>query len=160
MKNHVRGAWILAIALFFSTVGCASKSLEVGKVDTNINGAGSVAPTIAPADPQNRSVDAEKSPEEIVGGERDVYGCLGPAGYNWDEEIGACIRSWELKDASVRKAAKIAVQRIGQANGLTVLACEAQNCTGCFKVTLTKGDEQMTVDLVDWVVPRSTPQPE
>ena len=28
----------------------------------------------------------------VIGGERDEHGCLGPAGYTWNEEIGACIR--------------------------------------------------------------------
>ncbi|MCK4884344.1 MAG: hypothetical protein KAS30_05710, partial [Candidatus Diapherotrites archaeon] len=42
-----------------------------------------------------------------IGGERDEYGCLGPAGYGWNEETSACIRGWELTE-NQRKAARIA----------------------------------------------------
>lgn len=31
-----------------------------------------------------------------VGGERDQYGCLIPAGYQWCPAIEECVRSWEL----------------------------------------------------------------
>ncbi|GAG23697.1 unnamed protein product, partial [marine sediment metagenome] len=36
--------------------------------------------------------------EQPIGGERDEHGCLGPAGYTWDENVGACLRDWELND--------------------------------------------------------------
>ena len=45
-------------------------------------------------------------PKKLIGGETDDHGCLGPAGYTWDEDVGACIRDWELtevqKDAAKR----------------------------------------------------------
>jgi hypothetical protein len=31
---------------------------------------------------------------QIIGGERDVYGCLGPAGYSWDEAEMRCVKNW------------------------------------------------------------------
>jgi hypothetical protein len=33
--------------------------------------------------------------EELIGGERDKHGCLGPAGYSWCEEKKKCLRVWE-----------------------------------------------------------------
>jgi len=44
----------------------------------------------------------------LIGGDRDEHGCLGAAGYRFNEEIGACIRDWEL-DEDQGRAAKIAV---------------------------------------------------
>jgi len=34
-----------------------------------------------------------------VGGERDRYGCLGAAGYRWNESELACVREWEVGEA-------------------------------------------------------------
>jgi len=31
----------------------------------------------------------------VVGGERDVHGCLGAAGYAWCQEKQKCLRTWE-----------------------------------------------------------------
>jgi len=44
------------------------------------------------------------SEERIVGGDRDEHGCIGSAGYRFSEEIGACIRDWELDDNQGRAA--------------------------------------------------------
>lgn len=35
--------------------------------------------------------------EKPIGGERDEYGCLGPAGYSYIENLGICAREWELE---------------------------------------------------------------
>lgn len=32
---------------------------------------------------------------QIVGGDRDEYGCIGSAGYSWCEEKQKCLRIWE-----------------------------------------------------------------
>lgn len=32
---------------------------------------------------------------EVVGGDRDVHGCIGSAGYSWCEDKKTCIRPWE-----------------------------------------------------------------
>ncbi len=32
--------------------------------------------------------------EKPIGGERDEYGCLGPAGYTWNETDQLCVREW------------------------------------------------------------------
>lgn len=33
--------------------------------------------------------------EEVIGGQRDEHGCLGPAGYSWCETKNKCLRIWE-----------------------------------------------------------------
>lgn len=102
-----------------------------------------VIPTPVPA--------PEPSPEPLIGGERDEHGCLGPAGYSWDAEIGACIRTWELNE-NQRQAAKIAVATIGQQEGLTVVDVLVARCPGCFTVEFSKYQEQTKVELEDWKV--------
>ena len=32
---------------------------------------------------------------DVVGGERDEHGCLGAAGFSWNESELACVREWE-----------------------------------------------------------------
>lgn len=88
--------------------------------------------------------------EKIIGGERDEHGCLGPAGYSWDEEIGACIRVWEIESEQFKRAAKIAVEYKGQSYGLTIVGIEERECVGCFIVHMTKGNEQIYVELQNW----------
>jgi hypothetical protein len=36
--------------------------------------------------------------ESLIGGERDEYGCLSPAGYSWNETDQLCVREWTRKD--------------------------------------------------------------
>ena len=66
---------------------------------------------------------AEDTKEKLIGGERDENGCLGPAGYSFDEEVNACTRSWEL-DQEQTQAAKAAVAFVGPSKGLTVVSVE------------------------------------
>ena len=40
-------------------------------------------------------VTATTPTEELIGGERDEHGCLGPAGYSWCEQKQKCLRAWE-----------------------------------------------------------------
>ncbi|MBU4341863.1 MAG: serpin family protein, partial [Candidatus Altiarchaeota archaeon] len=100
----------------------------------------------------------------MVGGERDEHGCLGPAGYAWDEDIGACTREWEL-DEGQRRAAKIAVAPLSYpvtVTGVNVLRCpgcfnvgvDVLRCPGCFNVHLQRNDnqEQLTVNIRNWGV--------
>lgn len=39
--------------------------------------------------------DKTISPTDIVGGDRDVHGCIGSAGYSWCEAKQKCLRIWE-----------------------------------------------------------------
>lgn len=92
-----------------------------------------------------------------IGGERDGHGCLGPAGYSWDAEVGACIRPWEL-DESQKEAARIAVDFLGWEYATTVTGVATARCPGCFSVTIEQGEarDRFTVTLSDWTVSEST----
>jgi len=86
-----------------------------------------------------------------IGGERDEHGCLVPAGYSWDADVGACIRSWEL-DVSQKKAAKTAVAPLSFP--VTVTGVDVLRCPGCFVVHLQRNDNQNQTDirLQDWKI--------
>ena len=88
-----------------------------------------------------------------IGGERDEHGCLGPAGYSWDSDVGACIRSWELDD-NQKRAASIAVDYAGEAYANTVTEVLTARCPGCFTVKIDQGEEreEIVVTLQDWEV--------
>lgn len=73
--------------------------------------------------------DQQSENNDSIGGQRDSYGCLTPAGYSYNETIGACIREWELNDMQ-RAAAKIAVDYRGKAKGLTIISVENGTCKG------------------------------
>ncbi len=45
---------------------------------------------------QNKNVEAPIVPQ-IIGGDTDEHGCLGPAGYSWCAEKNKCLRVWEEK---------------------------------------------------------------
>jgi len=86
------------------------------------------------------------SEEKPIGGERDEYGCLGPAGYSYSEEIMGCIRNWEL-DEDQKGAAALAVQKAGQTVGLTVIEVGG-DVDGMRKVTLQlPNTEQFSIDV-------------
>lgn len=36
--------------------------------------------------------------EKIIGGDRDKYGCLGAAGYSWNESEKECVREWSFDE--------------------------------------------------------------
>ena len=76
---------------------------------------------------------------EYIGGERDGRGCLGPAGYSYDEKVNACIRKWELDD-NQKRAAAIAVESVGYEKGLTVTDVLTAKCPGCFTVKMQKAN--------------------
>lgn len=92
--------------------------------------------------------------EQIIGGQRDEYGCLGPAGYTWDEEAGACLREWEIQGEEARKAIKIAVDYLQWGGDATVIEVTQARCPGCYTVKLEKNTTQdrKTVNLENWEV--------
>jgi len=95
--------------------------------------------------------------EKRIGGERDKYGCLGPAGYTFDEDIKACIRTWELDMEEKRDAAKIAVEFVGEKKGLTVVEVGVARCPGCFAVSFNKYDKNFEINLENWEVQNLSP---
>jgi hypothetical protein len=72
---------------------------------------------------------------QVIGGDRDEHGCLGPAGYSWNDEVSACVREWELDDAK-RAAATKAVEKVGEQESITVIGVSMEGCEGCYTVTL------------------------
>lgn len=87
----------------------------------------------------------------LIGGQRDAHGCLGPAGYSFDPEIGACVRSWELTGTDERTAAMAAVTVHGQALGLTVVGVDSGNCSdGCYTVRLDEYGNRSSVVIDHW----------
>jgi len=86
-----------------------------------------------------------------IGGERDEYGCLGTAGYTWNEGASACIREWELNDQQVQ-AAKVAVDHVGYEKNLTIISVAVARCPGCFSVEIEKGKDRISVEIESWVV--------
>jgi hypothetical protein len=102
---------------------------------------------------------AQDAPEEPIGGQRDEHGCLGPAGYSYDADVGACTRNWEIKEENQKQAAKIAVDFIRSEYGekvklgLTVVEVILAKCPGCFVVKLsTINHEMTTVNINNWEV--------
>lgn len=90
----------------------------------------------------------EKVP--VIGGDRDERGCLIAAGYGFDEEVGACIRSFEL-DQEARQVARQAVEHVGESFALTVVSFESYEDTDSYEITLERGveREQVTVYVRD-----------
>jgi hypothetical protein len=100
---------------------------------------------------------------EAIGGERDKHGCLGPAGYSYSEDIGACVRTWEIEDEGMARAAKTAVDYVVE-NGmmerfaLTVIKldpmrCGDSRCVGGYNVYLERTNdtiEREVVHLSNW----------
>lgn len=101
---------------------------------------------------QNQIQQNNIQKNQAIGGERDGRGCLGPAGYSYDEKVNACIRKWELND-NQKEAARLAVEYAGYEKGLTVTDVLAAKCSGCFTVTLRKiNDEILEVSMNNWEV--------
>lgn len=93
---------------------------------------------------QNRSLPAEseqETGEQTVGGTRDVNGCLLPAGYAYDEDVQACVRSWELSEQE-KVAAKTAVAEVGTGYALTVVQIRTFSGDRNYLVYLERGEER------------------
>jgi len=89
--------------------------------------------------------------EKPIGGERDEHGCLGPAGYTWNEDIGACIRKWKLNE-NQRRAAEIAVAPLSYP--VTITKVDVARCPGCFVVHIQRNDnqEKLRINLENWQI--------
>lgn len=100
---------------------------------------------------QTLQIGCFEEEETLIGGQRDTHGCLGPAGYSYNEPVGACIREWELNE-NQRKAAKIAVES-SKKQQLTVVEVLEEVCEGCFLVKLQTPDfENYSYSLEKWEV--------
>ncbi len=76
-----------------------------------------------------------------IGGDRDEHGCLTPAGYGWNEEVGACLRSFEMTP-DIMEAAKTAVESIGESYALTVVSFNSYEEAGSYDIFFERGLER------------------
>jgi hypothetical protein len=88
-----------------------------------------------------------------IGGERDEHGCLGPAGYTWNQNVSACIREWEL-DENQKLAAKLAVDDLGYEYPTTIIEVEVARCPSCFIIDLEQGvnRDEIMITISNWTV--------
>ncbi|TRZ78175.1 hypothetical protein D4R87_01200 [bacterium] len=100
--------------------------------------------------------------EQIIGGDRDEHGCLGPAGYSWNEESSACLREWEIENEGSEQAIKIAVEYLGWQGNATVIEVVQARCIGCFVVKLENNStrDRKTINLDNWQVKTSSLTPD
>ncbi len=88
-----------------------------------------------------------------IGGERDSHGCLIAGGYAFDNEVGACIRAFEMTQ-DIKRAAKIAVDKVGKSYGLTVISFNSYEEKGSYDIIFEQGldGKQETVYIKNWQV--------
>ena len=60
---------------------------------------------------RSQSVPVAEDPvgEELLGGDKDEYGCIGSAGYTWCEAKQTCLRTWETPCVSDDQIDEIAI---------------------------------------------------
>lgn len=97
------------------------------------------------------NLELEAVSKSPIGGNRDEHGCLGSAGYNWNEDLGVCLREWELDD-NQREAVKIAIQSLDYE--VTIIEVLDTQCLGCFEIRLQRNDnrEMFNISMEDWKV--------
>lgn len=95
----------------------------------------------------------QKNQSGTVGGNRDESGCLIAGGYTFDEEVGACIKSFEMTP-DIMEASKTAVNHVGREYALTVVSFNSYEKNGSYDITLEKGEERNkeTVYIRNWEV--------
>lgn len=88
-----------------------------------------------------------------IGGDLDQSGCLVGGGYTFSEEIGACVRTFELTP-DISKAAKIAVDNVGRSYGLTVVSFNSYEEAGAYDIMLNHGSgtPPETIYIRNWQV--------
>ena len=88
--------------------------------------------------------------EQPIGGQRDEYGCLGPAGYSYNTNVALCARSWEIVSPDHIRAINIASSNMTERYGLTIIELITEDCEGCFIVKFDKFGKQTVVRLESW----------
>lgn len=94
--------------------------------------------------------------EKTIGGQRDEHGCLGPAGYSWDENSGVCARQWEITGETQTQAIIISAEHLKKTQdsyGITYTGIDVNDCEGCFVVHYSdKNNKRMDVTIQNWTV--------
>ncbi|MFA5841737.1 MAG: MliC family protein [Candidatus Paceibacterota bacterium] len=101
----------------------------------------------------NESAPFRITREKSIGGQRDERGCLGPAGYTFSEDVGSCLRVFEMTP-DIMKAARIAVERVGRGYALTVVSFNSYEEAGAYDIMLERGvaREKTTILIRNWKV--------
>jgi len=71
--------------------------------------------------------------KEPIGGQRDAYGCLSPAGYTYNETFELCVREWELDQTKI-EVIQASSDYIEKEYGLTIVSIEMDNLSGIFTI--------------------------
>lgn len=85
----------------------------------------------------------DQDSEFPIGGERDEKGCLISAGYTFNENIGACVRQFELS-SDIEDATRKAVEYAGEGYALTVVSFNSYEESGAYDIVLERGEERET----------------
>ena len=66
--------------------------------------------------------------EDLVGGDKDEHGCIGSAGYTWDETKQKCVRVWEeiMKEDCAKLGCPANSIFAGSINSDKYYACECR----------------------------------
>lgn len=83
----------------------------------------------------------EQDTEVLIGGDRDEHGCIIAAGYSFNENIGACVRQFELTE-DIEEAARMAVEYVGEGYALTVVSFNSYEEPGAYDIALERGEER------------------
>ena len=86
--------------------------------------------------------------KELIGGQRDEYGCLLAAGYTWNETLEVCLREWEIQGDD-RQILEYAMNHTSKEYGLTVVNISQSICEEkeCFIVEYDILGREKTIDV-------------
>jgi hypothetical protein len=76
-----------------------------------------------------------------IGGDRDAHGCLIAAGYDFSDNVGACIRGFEMTP-DIEAAARLAVESVGRGYALTVVSFNSYEELGAYDIMFERGEER------------------
>ncbi|MFH1326832.1 MAG: hypothetical protein ABIH59_01765 [archaeon] len=72
----------------------------------------------------------QQGDNQLIGGDRDEHGCLGPAGYTWNESEQKCVREWETGEARYQEQIQTRVQEgthTGEGGQMLKIQTQANN---------------------------------
>ncbi len=96
--------------------------------------------------------------EQPIGGQRDAYGCLSPAGYTYNETLDVCVREWELNQID-REVIKLILPSTKE-YGLTIInVSKDASCLGCFRIKLDVLGDPRTIGIYSWNLINTTLSP-
>ena len=88
MKTNFQKGYVapLVIAIIVLAIAGGIYYTSTRNKDSSINGNGQELDGL---------IDRSASTTPLVGGDRDSHGCIGSAGYSWNEQKQQCLRPWE-----------------------------------------------------------------